>query len=283
MTPGFHVMPAAQYHADPTPLPSLSNSIASVLLRESPLKAWYSHPKLNPAYREEHDSKFDLGTCAHACLLENDPSKIEVIQADDWRTKAAKEQREAARAAGRTPLLEHHYVDVRRMVDAAVKFVAGSEIADYWFNAEPELTGIWSEGATWFRCRFDKLAKAGGMILDYKTTDSAVEPEAFSRFLVRMGYHWQEAFYRRGASALGVSNPRFVFLAQSCEPPHECSLHGCDPALQEIADADIERAVQLWRTCLAKNQWPSYGGRVHYAMPTNYMMQEHEMRLQEAA
>ena len=145
MTPNFYAMPADEYHADPCPQPSLSSSIAQILLRESPRKAWFSHPRLNPQYREEHDGKFDLGTCAHAVLLENDASRITIVEADDWRTKAAKEQRDAARAAGKTPLLARHFADVQAMVEAARKFIAGSEVSEYWPDSDSELTGIWQE------------------------------------------------------------------------------------------------------------------------------------------
>lgn len=282
MKQGFHVMPAVEYHADPCATPSLSSSIAQVLLRESPRKAWHQHPRLNPNYREAHDGKFDLGTCAHAVLLENDASKIVIVDADDWRTKAAKEQRQAANAAGKTALLARHYDDVRRMADAALAFIANSEISEYWFDSESELSGVWQEGPIWLRCRFDKITKDRRVIQDYKSTTDA-SPEGFSRQLVRMGYHIQDAFYRRGALALGAKRPEFVFVAQSCEPPYECSLHGCDPALREIADAEVERAIGIWRDCMAKKEWPSYDGRIHWAMPTVWQMREHEVNLAVAA
>lgn len=284
MKPGFHVMPAAQYHADPCAQPSLSASIAQILLRESPRKAWFSHPRLNPNFRAEAESKFDLGTAAHAVMLENDASNIVVVQADDWRTKAAKEQRDAARAAGKTALLAKHYDAVRDMADTALAFIAGSEISGFWYaeDAKSELTAIWQEGGIWLRCRFDRFTFARRFIGDYKSTTDA-SPEVFSRQITRMGYHIQDAFYRRGARALGVVDPHFCFVAQSCEEPYECSLHACDPALQQIADAEVERAIELWRECVKANDWPSYGGRIHWAMPTTYMITEHEMRLQEAA
>lgn len=282
MTPGFYKMPAEEYHADPCPDASLSSSIAKVLLDESPRKAWHSHPKLNKDFKDEHDEKFDIGTAAHAMLLEDDRSRIVVVQADDWRTKAAKEQREAARAAGKTALLERHFDATLAMVVAAREFVAKSEVSELWKNSESELTGIVRDGTVWLRARFDRITRDRRIILDYKSTENA-SPEKFSILLVRLGYHIQEAFYRRVATLLGVSAPQFVFLAQSVEAPHECSLHGCDPALQEIADAEVLRAIALWRQCLAKDSWPSYGGRVHWAMPTTWMMQRHEERLQEAA
>ena len=98
-----------------------------------------------------------------------------------------------------------------------------------------------------------------------------------------MGYHIQDAFYRRAARALGAVEPAFIFLAQSVEPPHECSLHGCDPALREIADGEVERAIGLWRECIQKKDWPSYGGRIHWTIPTTWQMKDYEMRQMEAA
>lgn len=271
-------MPAERYHQDPCIAPSLSSSIAQILLRESARKAWHCHPKLNPDYRESHDGKFDIGTAAHAVLLEDDAAQIVIVNADDWRTKAAKEARGAAYAEGKTPLLERHHAAVMRMVEIARSFVASSEIADYWQDAESELAGVALEDGVWLRCLFDRITKNRRVIADYKTTED-VAPEAFSRQIIRMGYHVQDAFYRRVARDLGVISPRFVFLAQSVEPPHECSLHGCDPALQEIADAEVERAIRLWRQCVTTKAWPSYGGRIHYALPPAYMMAQHEERL----
>src|SRR5260221_11592401 len=115
MTPGFHKMSAEKYHADCCIVPSLSSSIAQVLLRESPRKAWFSHPRLNPAYRSQEESKFDIGTASHAMLLEG-ANIIETCDFADWRTNDAKAKRDAARAAGKIPLLKRHRDDVVAMV-----------------------------------------------------------------------------------------------------------------------------------------------------------------------
>ena len=296
MSPGFHPSISAEvYHADElVGAPTLSCSIAQILLSESPRKAWHSHPRLNPNYRAEAESKFDLGTCAHAVLLENDSSKIAVIDPEEypskkgaipegWTNNAIRAARDAARASGKTPLLKTVYADVRNMVDAALEFIKNSEIAEPWHAAQPEVTGLWCETngkgkPIWLRCRFDKLAVPLRFIGDYKSTMDA-SPEAFSRLIARMGYHIQEAFYRRGARALGVDEPEFRFLAQCSEPPHECSLHACHPELQRIADVEVERAIGMWRLCLSENHWPSYGGRIHYALPTSHMLYEHEQRM----
>ncbi len=287
---GLHVgIPAARYHSDPAEQPSLSSSIAQILLSASPRKAWYAHPRLNPHYREEHDSKFDLGTCAHAVLLENDASRIVVIDPEQypskaggipagWTNSAIRAARDQAYALGKTPLLKGVYGDVRSMVDAALIFIEGSEIRDAWHDADSEVTGIWQEDGIWLRCRFDRLTKDRRGIIDYKSTTDA-SPDAFSRQIPRMGYHIQDAFYRRCLRALGYQSPRFVFLPQECEPPYDCSLAGCSDALRQIADAEVERAVRLWRECVSSGAWPGYPSDICYAEPTSYMIQEHEMRL----
>lgn len=277
MTPGYHRMNADKYHADPCVVPSLSSSLAQVLLRESPRKAWFCHPRLNEAFVSKEESKFDIGTASHAMLLEG-ANIIEVCDFDDWRKKEAQEKRAAAREAGKIPLLRRHRDDVVAMVAAAEAFIQHSEIADYWKDGESELTAICEEKGVWLRARLDRISKSRRFIADYKSTTDA-SPDAFSRQLVRMGYHIQEAFYRRVVSNIGSITPRFVFVAQSCEPPYECSLHGCDPALQEIADAEVERAIELWRQCMTTKNWPSHGGRIHWALPPNYMMKEYEERL----
>lgn len=279
---GMHTMTAEAYHADPCAEPSLSSSLAQVLLTESPYKAWWSHPKLNPDFRAKHEDKFDIGTASHAMLLENDATKIVIVEADDWRTKAAREARDAANAAGKTALLARHSEAVRRMVEIAKTFIAKSEIAEYWSQAESEQTIIWRESGVWLRCRIDRRALNARCLIDYKSTTDA-SPEAFSRQIVRMGYHFQDAFYRRGERSIGSQDPAFVFLAQSTEPPHECSLHACDPALREIADLEVEHAIALWADCLTKKRWPSHGGRIHWAIPSAWQMTQHEQRLQEAA
>lgn len=285
MNPGFHSgIRAATYHADKLhERPALSSSIAAILLRESPRKAWFAHPRLNPHYREEQDDKFDIGTVAHSILLENDTSRVVVVEANDWRTNKAKEEREAARAAGKTALLARHHADVRQMVDAATAFIAESEIAQDWQQAESELTGLAEDNGVIVKARLDRITIDRKVIFDFKTTTD-VSPDGFSRQIVRMGYQWQESFYRRVVNLIeGEDDRKFIFLAQSVEPPYECTLHGCHPALQEIADYDIAHAINLWGECLKRKSWPSYGGRVHWAMPTSWQMQMHEQRLQEAA
>jgi len=59
------------YHLDKSNNPpSLSRSVAHILLTQTPYHAWLAHPRLNPDYMPDEDSKFDIGTATHAMLLE---------------------------------------------------------------------------------------------------------------------------------------------------------------------------------------------------------------------
>jgi hypothetical protein len=116
LRPGIHAIPAGRYHADPCSKPSLSASIAKILCEESPLHAWHRHPRLNPDFERVESATFDVGTAAHAMLLEGTDVCI-AVDAPDWRTKAAKEQRDAIRQIGRIPLLIEQWDRVNELYD----------------------------------------------------------------------------------------------------------------------------------------------------------------------
>lgn len=263
-------MPAAEYHADPCERPSLSAGIAKVLLAKSPAAAWHIHPRLNPDYVDEDSSKFDLGTTAHALLLEGTEDGLVVVEADDWRTKAAQARREEAHAAGKTALLARQADAVRGMVSAAQDFIAGSEIAAEWPEAKSEQTILWQEEGVHLRVRPDRLTHDRKVCLDYKTTGDA-SPEVFIRQIATLGYHVQASLYRRGVRALGYEDPHFVFLAQEIEAPYECALYACDPEMRAIGDTSVERAIGMWREALTKDYWPGYGTRVMWAAPPAWL------------
>jgi len=279
---GIHEMSAEAYHADPCDTPALSNSIAKILLSQSPMHAKMAHPKLNPYYVSDEDSRFDLGSAAHALLLEGSNAKLCVIDAADWRTKAAKEQRDEARANGLLPILAKHDKALNLMVTAAKSYIDNSELKGLFGEGKPEQTVIWQEGAIWCKARTDWLT-SDAIILDYKTTGSAA-PEACIRQIVSLGYDVQDSFYRRGVQAVTKQEPKFVFLFQEITAPYACSLVSLSNTFREIADEKVRRAIAMWQECLATNKWAGYPDRICYAEPPNWAMTEHmNLMEQEAA
>ncbi len=266
--PGIYDLSAAAYHADPCPEPSFSRSIGKLLLTRSPRHAWYAHPRLNPDWQPEDDTKFDVGTAAHDVLLRGDDT-IEVINADDYRTKAAKQARDAAKANDRLPVLAPRWPHVQGMVRAARAQLSQHRDAKGAFtNGKPEMTMVWCEGGTWCRARLDWLPNKGPFFDDYKTSVNA-SPDAWSeRACYETGADIQAAFYRRGIRALKLAvDPVFRFAVQEVDPPYCLSVCQLTPAALDMAERKVEAALEHWRWCVQESSWPGYPAQTCYVDP----------------
>ena len=272
-------MTAEKYLADPAPQPSLSASIAKILLTQSPLHAKLAHPRLNPAYRPVEDSRFDLGSAAHAMLLERTSDPITWCDFEDWRKNEAKAQRDAARIAGKFPVLTRYRAVLEAMVETARDFIASTELAGILDTGTPEQVVVWKEGDVFCRIRPDMLSADRRICLDYKTTDSA-EPETFIRQIGHLGYDVQEQLYTLGLAATGA-HASFVFLAQEITEPYACSLIALSNAYRELAALKVKRALRLWDWCIKRNEWPTYGNQIMYAEPAPWDLAQldHEVAL----
>jgi hypothetical protein len=261
--PGMHQMTADSYHALETPTPALSSSIARKLLGYSPLHAWYAHGHLGAGTREEGDH-LDLGSAAHAYLLEGETGFV-IVDADDWRTKAAKEARDAARADGKIALLAHKWADVQAMAKAAREQLAAHEAPTPFTNWRAEETLIWTEGDVWMKSRLDWLHRGGLYADDYKTTSATANPEVWCRGVFSSGVAIQAAFYVRGIRAVLGVDAIFRFIVQETFPPYALSVVGLGPDALTLAEKKVIFAIDLWRDCLASGKWPGYPTRIAYA------------------
>ena len=260
--PGVFDLDATSYHADPCPVPSLSSSILKIILAETPQHVWVNHPKLNPNFEAEEEDKFDLGKAAHSLML-GDPIKFAVLDFDDWRTKAAKEAKDAARAAGKLPMLTKNWERVNTMVAAGRAQLANhADASDAFTDGKPEQTLVWQEGETWCRARLDWLADDRTRPFDdFKSTGSA-NPEAFQRIAYSLGSDIQAAFYRRGIRAvLGVKDPIFRFIVQEVEEPFALTAIELNEEAMDLADYQVDAGLARWRWCMERNEWPGYPAR----------------------
>jgi len=269
--PGIYTLPAADYHRDPCPEPSLSSSIAKMLCLSSALHAQHEHPRLNPAAVHEDAEHFDIGVAAHALLLEGG-GNIEPIDAPDWRTKAAKEARDAARAAGKTPLLAHVCADVINMV----RTLRGQlELhtdggAAMFTDGEAEQTAIWIEdGDVWCRARIDWIRTDPYAIDDYKTTSASANPDVWARTMFAAGHDLQAAWYLRGLRAITgerLDEPSaFRFAVQEIHAPYAASVIALNPDAMLLAEKKCIYAIEKWREARASNDWRGYPRRTAYA------------------
>lgn len=267
MTPGlFSGLPAAEYHADPCEAPSLSASLIHLLCARSPWHAWTAHPKLNPDYQPEESARFDLGTAAHAFILQGATDFV-IVDAPDWRTKDAQTTRDAARRAGKTPLLRSQWEQVEALAAALGPQLSRLEPPRPFTTpgGQPEQTLIWQEAGVWCRARLDWLHDDHRMIDDLKTVGGSANPSAWARTLFGMGYDVQAAWYRRGVKAVLGTEAHFRFVLVETEPPYAVAAVALGPEALDLADKKIAYALEMWRHCRETDTWPGYPTATCYA------------------
>lgn len=249
------------YHADPAVDPSLSSSLAHLLCTRSPWHAWAAHPKLNPEWERVESDRFDVGNVVHAMLLE-DVDVVHVVNAADWRTDAAKAERQEARDAGKIPLLTAQYLEVGRMISSVFAQIA-THRADPPLLAKPgksELAIIWQEtNGVFCRARLDWLADDLAVVDDLKTTSRSASPDVYSRRLYEVGGDIQAAFYLRGLRRLYPdAEPVFRWIVAETSPPYAISVLTPGPDVLAVGDSKVDHALDLWKRCLDSDHWPGY-------------------------
>lgn len=259
---------AEDYHADRT---SISSSGLRALLNPG-CPAQFKYDRDNP---QAPKREFDLGHAAHKLVL-GEGEELEPLDFDNYLTKAAKQARDEARAAGAVPLLRHEWEQVqamaeaiRRHPDAGPLFAPGMGI--------PERSVYWTDPATGVRCRVRPdwliVRPEVTVIVDLKTTTDA-NPEACSKAIESYSYHQQGALYIDGVQAAGLApeGARFFFAFVSKKPPYLITVRELADQDQDIGRARNERALRLYADCMASDQWPDWTGPVptvpQIGMPT---------------
>lgn len=258
---------AEEYHADPVPGGSLSSTGARKLLPPS-CPALFHHEQ---QHGREPKAHFDLGHAAHRLVLGDGPTLVPLDFAD-WRTKAARAERDAVRADGSVPLLADDYAQVQAMAAALRDHPFASRLFTPG-TGRPEQTLVWRDQPTGVMCRarLDWLrAKGRGRLVvpDYKTTRSA-EPTAIQRAVHEYGYHQQAAWYLSGVHALGLADDAvFVFAFQEKTAPYLVTVVELDAMALRIGAARNRRALDIYRECTASGRWPGYRDDVaHLSLP----------------
>lgn len=260
LAPGVYPdVTADEYHADPVPGGSLSSSGARKLLPPS-CPALYRWELDNGEAPKRH---FDIGSAAHQIVLGSGP-EIVVVDAENYRTNAAKAARDDARAAGRVPLLPDEHAQVTAMAAALRRHPVAAALLDP-AGGRAEQTLIWRDAATGVmrRARLDWLPAPRGqgrvIIPDYKTCVSA-EPDELARAVHRHGYHQQGDWYLAGAQALDLAGDDavFVFICQEKTPPYIVTVVELDATAMRIGKSRNRRALAIYRHCTESGQWPGY-------------------------
>lgn len=266
--PGVYEMTEDQYHADPCAEPSVSASLIKKGIPGgkkggSPLHMQWAHPKLSPKPPEEEKKKaFDLGSCFHSLIL-GKGAEIVIIEANDWRTKAAGEARDAAYEAGKQPVLKSQYDKARAMVAAArPQIKRREELALAMHAGHPELVLVWTEetpsGIVWCRCKLDWIPNKGDAFPDWKTTEASASPDDYGRVMFDTGVDLQDAFYRRGIERVLERRAHMIFPVIEVAEPHAMAVHRVDPPSQAMAERKAIWGINAFAMCLKRGFWPGY-------------------------
>lgn len=281
--PGLYSLSNEAYHADPCPEPSLSNSIAKLLLKQSPLHAHFHHPRLNPSRLPlEPTLPMQKGSALHRLIL-GKGADIEVLPYDNYKTKAAREARECAVAAGMIVLLEKEADEIAHCADAAVQQLKQREDCVELFSpGRSEMTLAWQEDGAWCRGMVDFLPDdPRAPVFDLKGTTKSASPHEWSRSLVQE-YRTQDRFYARGLKALrGITPAPMRFVVIEMTPPYAVSVITPAQSLRHVADADVTRAIQTWRRCLRTDTWPGYPHMAHVEAPAWLLREQEEQEIRD--
>ena len=268
---GIHDIPAEQYHADPCATPSLSSSLARLMINRSPLHAWTASPRLNPDWESTDRKTFDIGRAAHRAVLGKGGDYVAIpenLLASNGAasTKEAKAFIEDARASGLTPLKAVEVDQVGAMADIAR--VRLDEMGLAITPDRAELTAIAQIDGVWCRAMVD-FAPADQRLplVDFKTCEDA-SPEACRRSVESYGYDLQMAHYLAVWEAATGEKRSFLFVFQEKSPPHEIGVvrllsspgHSADWLEDGMQKAAFAR--ETWGRCLAESQWPGYPGAI---------------------
>jgi hypothetical protein len=274
--PGIYAgIPNEAYHADIVVGGSLSCSGAKALLPPNPPAkfAW------NATHPHVPTRAMNLGSAAHTLVL-GEGDALVFLPYLDYKTTAARMERDAALAAGKVPLLPHE----REQVEAMAAALLRHDLAPMLFSTgRPELSAYWvdDEFGVWRRARFDFLPEVvpGRRLIvpDYKTTADRADGASFGRTVANLGYAMQADWYCSALAALDVSaDAAFVFVVQEKDPPYLVNVVQLDDEAMRIGRALNRRALAVYADCAASGHWPGYSGVDTATLPGWYVYKHTE-------
>lgn len=261
---------ASVYHAHP----ALSSSGMRRLLPPStPAHFKYGLEHQRPPTRE-----MELGTCVHTEVL-GVGTDWTVVDAKDWRSKAAQDFAQGARDRGLIPVLPSERDLILGMADAvAAHPLAGPLLFEG--TGTPERALFWRDEKTGVHCRalVDFSPHNRASLVDVKTCRSAA-PADLPRHMAQYGYDVQAAHYMRGGRALGLLEPdaEFIWVFVEREAPHMVSVVRLAPVDMQYAHDRCTLAYELYRDCTAADSWPGYGDGLRTITLPGWTRRDHDI------
>lgn len=249
-------MPEAEYHGDKSEL----SSSGMKLINEAP--KLYEHEVL--LGNREHKDSYDLGTLVHAKVLGVGWGEV-VLDFKDWRTKAAQQARDEARAEGLIPVLTHELVKPNAIAEAVLADADARPLFEV--EGESEVSGFATcpEMGVRLRVRFDRLTKAA--LVDLKTSASKARADAFAMTVFKFGYDLQGATYQEVYELITGERLPFKFVTVETRAPHLVAVGTLNEEYLEMGRSKSMKARQKYAACMEAGVWPGYPPGVHVIEP----------------
>ncbi len=252
----YRRLPETTYHADSDLAPELGRSLS-----QSGAKTLLSSPA-RFAWEREHGrpakDAYDLGTLAHALILGSGDDRLVVVDAYDWRTKAAQAAKAEAYAAGKVPVHRGDLLAASRIARAVRRHPLARAVLA---SGEPEVSFYWRDPETGVTCRarVDWLVP-GKALVDVKTVGryGGADPAAFGRQCAQLDYPMQAAHYVDGWEAVTGERLPFVHLIVETEPPHFVTVGQLPDDAIKAGRARMRSALTEYTERESAGDWPEF-------------------------
>lgn len=272
--PGLYAMPAAVYHADPAPEPSLSSSVAKVIIGQSPEHARAAHPRLAlPPEVEEDEAERkptrpqEIGTAVHRMIL-GAGRDLTVIDAPDYKTKDAQVARKAAYAEDGAPILRTDLAKAEQSANRILARLAAIPGCEGFAAAPAEIVALARDkSGAWLRIMMDRVEihDTHAIIWDLKTSSQSAAPQGLGRRVEQMGMEVQAALYVRVLETLLprlAGRIRFRWIFVETDTPNALTVAEADNIGMGIGARKVDAAIHLWNRCTKTGEWPGYPAQI---------------------
>lgn len=140
--------------------------------------------------------------------------------------------------------------------------IVDHEVSVYWESAEGDR----------LKCRFDAVT-SDGLVLDLKTTREADILADFWKSVLTYRYHLQDAWYRRGMEAAGLTPAPLQFIVISTSLPHDCQVVTLPAAIVAEGQRLMDKALAELRLREDLDWWlpESHGEVVELQFPAHVL------------
>lgn len=261
---------AVDYHLDPAPEPSISNSLMDPLLTKTPRDFAWGHPRrqeLVPGWTADPEARkatiaMVRGDVVHQLALGKGRGYA-VGEFKDWRTKAAQAFKEEAEEDGLTPIIQEKFEEAQVLAEIVREAIKRAlDGADY----QTEVVFMYQEmtdfGPIWVRGMMDVYCPERAIILDPKITAQLYDGK-IERHALNMGWDRQAALYQR---AIGLIFPElagrvtFGDVLVNPDPPHVSRLWAPERMWIGSSARQCLMAFERYGECFSRKVWPGFPG-----------------------